>query len=240
MKFYVLTLFFCLCSSAFSQTYYYVQKYKVDIRTKNKTIGDNTGQFITFTKQVCYDSDKQGNTVNNGTLSFDGQNGNVLVYSGNSYWGDSKYIVAQNKERINIKPSAGKFIYVYVKSTPTSQTTCSLIKGQSDDAPFIPNMNNPLTDNLNASTNDVDANSLISHYRNLESKVESAIRSYENSFNSDASSGVARSGMVSSIISMQRQMSDWRSYAQRQGITIPQSYWETQRPSPNTYHIKAK
>jgi len=57
-------------------TYYYRQTGVV----RNNTLGagDNTGQFITFTRRGCYDSDRNGMQAGDGFLAYQGIGNDAL------------------------------------------------------------------------------------------------------------------------------------------------------------------
>jgi hypothetical protein len=110
------------------QVYYYKQTGVV--RNNNKTTGDNTGQFISFTHADCYDSNNQRHDVGNGFLAYKGLNADKTIhtYYGKSYWGEnSSYFFSANFAKLNIQTAEG-VIYVYEKTAaPTGVTTCAKI-----------------------------------------------------------------------------------------------------------------
>jgi len=110
------------------QVYYYKQTGVV--RNNNKTAGDNTGQFISFTHAGCYDSNNQRHDVGNGFLAYKGLNADKTIhtYYGKSYWGEnSSYFFSANFAKLNIQTADG-LIYVYEKTAaPAGVTTCAKI-----------------------------------------------------------------------------------------------------------------
>jgi hypothetical protein len=104
------------------QTYYYKQIGVV--RNNNRTTGDNTGQFITFTRRGCYDSDKNGIQAGDGFLAYQGVDNNIHIYNGDTYWGKAHYYFYNDFARINIIASDG-VIYVYEKTTPPTNAVNS-------------------------------------------------------------------------------------------------------------------
>lgn len=115
-RFVFLYVVFCfICNWAICQTYYY-QQIKI-VKNNVEKSGDNTGQFITFTPNACYDSDKKGYSVNNGVLKYTSRKGNIYSYSGSSYWGEAHYFVSLKRDRINIRVADGT-VYVYERRTP--------------------------------------------------------------------------------------------------------------------------
>ncbi len=113
-----------------AQTYYY--RYTKSI-IKGVTSTDVTGgQFITFDGKKCFESDKYGNNVGNGSMAYEteaSKNTRLETYWGSCYWSKNAYMKFNaDKSVMNIETNAGK-IYVYKRSTPPSGvTTCSLIR----------------------------------------------------------------------------------------------------------------
>lgn len=110
----------------FSQTMYYKLIRKVvNGVSLNEVSG---GQFITFVKNKCYESDKWGYSVNNGVLVFHRLENGISKYIGDSYWGYSVFKFNLDKMFLNVETSDGN-IYVYKHSAvPSDVTTSSLIK----------------------------------------------------------------------------------------------------------------
>jgi hypothetical protein len=96
------------------QTYFYRQTGIVT--NGNRTTGDNTGQFITFTRAGCYDSNRDGRGSDDDFHRYIGFNDNrtMHVYEGNSYWGTALYLFSTDFSRLNIRAENGIF-YVYEK-----------------------------------------------------------------------------------------------------------------------------
>jgi len=108
------------------QTVWYKQTAVVD-QNKNRSNGDNTGQFICFTKSGCYDSNKEGYSVGNGFLEYKGLENNIHVYYGETYWGKGSYFFNNDFSRLNIRTETG-ITYVYEKTAaPTSAVTSAKI-----------------------------------------------------------------------------------------------------------------
>ena len=111
-----------------AQTYYY--KYTKSIIKGKHDTNVNGGQFITFVGSKCFESDKYGNNVGNGTMTYDAENSKKLkTYWGSCYWSKNAYMKFNaDKSVMNIETNAGK-IYVYKRATvPANVTTCSLIR----------------------------------------------------------------------------------------------------------------
>lgn len=129
----VISLFLLLIMSEqhiHAQTYYYkfvksIIQGKVDISVKG-------GQFVTFDRQKCYESDKNGNEVGNGVMAYDtevSKQTHLETYWGSCYWSKNAYMKFNvDKSVMNIETNAGK-IYVYKRATPPAGvTTSSLIR----------------------------------------------------------------------------------------------------------------
>lgn len=114
-----------------AQTRYYklIKKVIKDVPSTNVS----GGQFITFISDRCYESDKEGYSVNGSTLKYKYTEDGILVYSGKCYWGNGVFKFNNDKSRLNVVTNSGD-IYVYaIAVPPPSQTTCSLIRtGESN------------------------------------------------------------------------------------------------------------
>lgn len=116
--------------SVTAQTYYYRYTKSIIKGFEDKNVSG--GQFITFEGKKCFESDKYGNNVGNGTMSYDAENSKQLkTYWGSCYWSKNAYMKFNaDKSVMNIETNAGK-IYVYKRATaPAGVTTCSLIRKQ--------------------------------------------------------------------------------------------------------------
>lgn len=117
-----------LGQSIAAQTYYY--RYTKSIIKGVTNTDVSGGQFITFDGKKCFESDKYGNNVGNGSMAYDAENSRqVETYWGSCYWSKNAYMKFNaDKSLMNIETNAGK-IYVYKRATPpTNVTTCSLIR----------------------------------------------------------------------------------------------------------------
>ena len=117
--------------------------YKLDKIVKDGVPNTNVsgGQFITFTDKCCYESDKDGFSVNHGRMNYRFTENGVKVYSGGSYWGSSStFLFLTDFSALNVKVN-DKETYVYKKASPPKNvTTCSLIRQKSSDlgSEFVP------------------------------------------------------------------------------------------------------
>jgi tetratricopeptide (TPR) repeat protein len=113
-------------------TYYYKQILKVN--GGQKSSGDNSHLFIAIHSKGCYDSDKEGYTVKNGTLEYQGTNGGYHIYHGSCFFGKASYQFSSDYGRLNIRVENSNMVYVYEKATPPQGVmTCSNIKQENPD-----------------------------------------------------------------------------------------------------------
>ncbi|MCL2806530.1 MAG: hypothetical protein FWD26_11395 [Treponema sp.] len=112
------------------QVAYYKQTAVVD-QNRNRSNGDNTGQFICFTRMGCYDSNNQGHDIGNGFLQYMRFENNLHVYYGTTYWGQGSYFFNNDFSRLNIRTDAG-ITYVYEKTnTPAGVVTSAKIRSST-------------------------------------------------------------------------------------------------------------
>ncbi len=138
----ILILFILLIfpyTTTLSNTYFY-KITKISREGKIET-NVNGGQFFTFTDNACYESDKDGISVDNGVCRYKRRENNVMVYVGECYYGSAIIMVKQDYSKINIVHK--ETTYVYERATPPAhQTTCSLIrKKSSGSSQYIPDTN---------------------------------------------------------------------------------------------------
>jgi len=110
-----------------AQTYYYKLTKTIIDGQQNTNV--NGGQFITFDGKKCFESDKNGKNVGNGSLAYDVEYSKVNeTYWGSCYYSKNAYFkFNSDRSLLNIDTNAGK-IYVYKRTTPPAGvTTCSLI-----------------------------------------------------------------------------------------------------------------
>jgi hypothetical protein len=125
----------CATAAVAAQTGKYTTRYykqvKVVVNGKERA-GDGSGQFITRTDKVCYDSKKDdGISVGNGVLKYSSSTDGRTGYSGDSYCGSAKYIFTENFNRLNVFIEDKATYYVYVRAPPPPNVlTCDLIKGE--------------------------------------------------------------------------------------------------------------
>lgn len=126
-----------LCVSA-QKTYYY----KLTKRVKDGVPYTNVsgGQFITFIDKACYESDKNGFSVEHGRLDYKYSENGIDMYMGGSFWGSHAVFLFKNDlSALNVKSEDGE-VYVYKRvAAPSNVTTCSLIKKKSHGGGYAPN-----------------------------------------------------------------------------------------------------
>lgn len=115
-----------------AQTYYYRYTKSIIKGVENKKVSG--GQFITFDGKICFESDKYGHNVGNGSMAYDSEvsrQTGLEVFWGSCYWSKNAHMKFNaDRSLMNIETNAGK-IYVYKRSqAPASVTTCSLILKQ--------------------------------------------------------------------------------------------------------------
>lgn len=125
----VLSIVLCLLFgyASHAQTYYY--KLTKTIINGQQNTNVSGGQFVTFDGKKCFESDKYGKNVGNGSLAYDAEYSKVNeTYWGSCYYSKNAYFkFNSDRSLLNIDTNSGK-IYVYKRTTPpTGVTTCSLI-----------------------------------------------------------------------------------------------------------------
>lgn len=116
--------------SVAAQTYYY--RYTKSIIKGVTNTDVSGGQFITFDGKKCFESDKYGNNVGNGSMAYDAEISQQIKLE--TYWGSCFHSknahMKFNADRslMEIETNNGRF-YVYKRATaPANVTTCSLIR----------------------------------------------------------------------------------------------------------------
>lgn len=113
-----------------------VRYYKLTRKVENGKSSTNVsgGQFITFTGDICFESNHHGVGVNHGTLKRNPaySNSQYSIYQGSSYWGKkADFKFNSDKSVLNVVLENGD-VYIYKRATPPAgQETCSLIRKPS-------------------------------------------------------------------------------------------------------------
>lgn len=142
----ILLLMIAFVQSIPAQTYYYRYTKSIIKGVEDKNVSG--GQFITFDGKKCFESDKYGNNVGNGSMAFDAEvskQTGLETFWGSCYWSKNAYMKFNaDKSLMNIETNAGK-IYVYKRAqAPANVMTCSLIRepepqnGGGDGGGYIP------------------------------------------------------------------------------------------------------
>jgi len=126
----ILAMLIVFGQSITAQTYYYRYTKSIVKGVEDKNVSG--GQFITFDGKKCFESDKYGNNVGNGSMAYDAE---VSKQTGlETFWGscyrskNAHMKFNADRSLMNIETNAGK-IYVYKRATaPANVTTCSLIR----------------------------------------------------------------------------------------------------------------
>lgn len=126
----ILVMLIVFGQSITAQTYYY--RYTKSIINNVENTNVSGGQFITFDGKKCFESDKYGNNVGNGSMAYDAEvsrNTRLETYWGSCYWSKNAHMKFNaDKSLMNIETNVGK-IYVYKRVVaPANVTTCSLIR----------------------------------------------------------------------------------------------------------------
>lgn len=110
-----------------------VRYYKLTRKIESGISSTNVsgGQFITFTSDICFESNNHGVGVDHGTLKRNAaySNSQYSLYQGSSYWGKkTDFKFNADKSVLNVVLENGN-VYVYKRATPPAgQETCSLIR----------------------------------------------------------------------------------------------------------------
>lgn len=129
-----MVLFFNLTIALSQDTYYYRHVYSINKQTEARTHGSSgKGVYVTFTKDGCYESDKDGvNIRGNMFFKYRGKNKNVLIFQ---RWGkkmffsnnpnlneleyyDDKWLFSSDKKRMNRNWGYSSTIDVYERANP--------------------------------------------------------------------------------------------------------------------------
>lgn len=126
----ILIMFIVFGQGITAQTYYYRYTKSIIKGVEDKNVSG--GQFITFDGKRCFESDKFGNNVGNGSMSYDAEISKQIgleTFWGSCFWSKNAHMKFNaDRSLLNIETNAGK-VYVYKRATaPANVTTCSLIR----------------------------------------------------------------------------------------------------------------
>lgn len=125
----LLVLLFCYAMTPAQNVHYYKMSRKIENGVSSTNVSG--GQFITFTGDICFESDNHGVGVNHGTMKRNPaySNSQYTIYQGSNYWGkNADFKFNADKSVLNVVLGNGT-IYVYKRANaPAEQITCSLIR----------------------------------------------------------------------------------------------------------------
>ena len=240
-----------------AQTYFY--KLSAVVEGGNRSAGNGSGIYVTFTDKGCYDSDIEGCTMNNGFLNLQFKGKSKIQYKGASYWGAAEYIFSADYKLLNV--IAGDCVYIYNKSNSSIQrvSTYSGVKAAKSSSCMSPvhagvgtgvgtGIGTSIGTGIGVVEDNDEYRGVLSpeQYRKQYARWEKQARScYEslvdvvnagngnelhvNKYKADESVS-HQSGMRTLLIRIQGEMRKVRSEAASYGVTIMQSYWETCSP----------
>lgn len=131
-----------LLTPLYAQKTYYFRHVKT-VTQNGKVSAGNGGQFISFYKDICYESNIIGETVGHGILDqIKGSNGSYIEYEGPSYWGNVVFKFNSELTRLNIIKTDGTIIVYAKANAPSGITTSSLIRGKSANGSHSASLNN--------------------------------------------------------------------------------------------------
>lgn len=102
--------------------------------------------FLTINNKVCYDSDRNGYTVGNGTLKLKNKGEQYWVYEGESFYGQCVYRIRNDYSKLNVEDVGSGTIYIYESCIiPSSVSTCTRVKSTQElqNAIVLPIANEP-------------------------------------------------------------------------------------------------
>lgn len=106
--FLILSIFTLLSGYSLAQTVCYYEL----------TNGKGDGHFITITSKSCYDSDGNGISLRNGVRFFKGEENNLLLFFGNSIYGDASYYFSKDYSSLKIITPRGEKYFYTRKTAP--------------------------------------------------------------------------------------------------------------------------
>lgn len=236
--FFFIILTVALMGYAQNKTYQY-KRVKIVENGVTKICNDDC-HYITFTPNGCYESDSNGYTSNtSNTLTYAGTANGIRSYRGAGYYGNAMYYFADDLSRLNLYVT-NQLIYVYERQpslTPSGTMRQTVTAPTPGVAPVQPIQITP--EPVDFSTK-LPESYYREHYARWERVVQSAYQSlttlgYDVRYEDGSRQGYTGSkwqsstftGMMSEMRKAQREMSNLRSEASRNGYYIPQSHWET-------------
>lgn len=241
IKSFLFVALFCVSvSTIYAQDTYYYKQTKV-VRGGKEQPASNGGQFISFYKDICYESNHKGITVSHGNLDLDRTaKGNLKVYTGDSYWGRATFKFSADLQRLNVVASDGT-IYVYNRQEPPKGvTTCSLIKsnkpttsnasgvssGWYTTPTYMPTPQPTMPAVQPAQDGGSDNAYWANYYRSAYQSYQRIIENHERTINTlqGDNGAIQQAGIVQSkmrIREAKQKQAELQREAMQKGITIP-------------------
>lgn len=232
-----------------AQTYFY--KLSAVVENGNRSAGNGSGIYVTFTDKGCYDSDIEGCTMNNGFLNLQLKGEGKIQYKGTSYWGAAEYVFSVDYKLLNV--IAGNCVYIYNKSNSSTQRVSTYCGAKATKSSAHVNpvhaggaVGIGVVEDNNEYRGKLSPEQYREHYARWEEQARSCYESlvdivnvgngdesHINKYKADES--VAhQSSLRTLLIRLQGEMRKVRSEAASYGVTIMQSRWETCSP-PSRY-----
>lgn len=117
MKQYIL-ISFLLLLPFYSNAQIFYQRIAVEENGERKSDMSDK-MFVTFGKNVCYESDKDGLTIEKNYREYKGENSNVIDYYGKSFFGEGHWYFTKDYSKLHIRLDNGR-TYIYEKRTAPS------------------------------------------------------------------------------------------------------------------------
>ena len=228
-RFAFIVLYILLPSIFYGQTRFY--KLSSVVENNSKKSNGSSGIFVTFNEKGCYDSDKDGFSMNHGFLKYLGSNSKGILYQGQSYWGTADYQFTPDYSVLNVRDKHG-VIYVYHLASPNGQRESTYYSVRRTPSPS--GGTNVIPANSSTSSDDFDlafeqklydgyARNVESVYNILTKQVgETRVRAQRAD-----EEIVFQSRMRDQMVKDQQEMRRIRREAQRKGYTIAKSPWES-------------
>lgn len=229
VRFLLIMLSLALPSLFCAQTRFYRLSSVVDNGTKKSV--SSSGIFVTFNEKGCYDSDKDGFSMNNGFLKYAGSGNKGILYQGQSYWGSVDYCFTSDYYVLNVRDKHG-VVYVYHLSSPNGQSESTYYAVRRSEVPSTDGGTNVLPSMPSSSSDDFDFE------QRMYDKYASDVEFIYNHLTKDVGGTrvrshrademmVHQSTMRTQMVKNQQEMRSIRQEAQRKGYTIVKSPWET-------------
>lgn len=218
-------------SLSYAQTRFYRLSFVMESGTKKSV--NSSGIFVTFTEKGCYDSDRDGFSMNNGFLKFAGNGNKGILYQGQSYWGSADYCFASDYSVLNVRDKYG-VVYVYHLSSPNGQSQSTYYSVRRSTAPSSGGVTTVMPNMPSSDSDDFD----IAFEQKIYDGYARNVESIYNILTKDVGGtrvraeradefSISQLSMHEEMVKNQQEMRRIRREAQRKGYTIVKSHWET-------------